>query len=117
MDQAESILLGVFEISEAKSIKRELSERGIKTDLAANDQTCTKGCKVTVELWGHKSDEEQLIAYFHSMQKKNFEGLEINIDHINQVFDENAKEVICQACGAKFSPTCKECPDCGLVYF
>lgn len=110
------ILIGTFEIGEAKGYKRELEEKGISIDLRANEQTCTKGCKVIVELWGDAKDVEALSNFFSDLKMKQLEGHDINLELLNEVYDPNAEEVTCQACGAKFSPTLSECPECGLFY-
>lgn len=113
----EHLLLGIMRIQEAKDIQAKLKKEGIETNLVSNPQTCTTGsCAVTVELWGDQKDLVFFQNYFSDEMKKNLAGHEVDIEAFNQVFDPNAKEVICQACGAKFSPTANECPDCGLVY-
>ncbi len=111
-----SVLLGVMEIGQAKDVQAKLKKQGIETVLNTNDETCTRGCSVTVELWGEEKDLDSLREFFSSEYMKNLEGHDVNPELLNQVFDSSAQEVICQACGFKFSPEKSECPDCGLCY-
>lgn len=110
------IFLGVMDLQEAKNHQIKLKNKGILLELKSNGETCTTGCKVTVELWGRESDQDHLKDYFKNQYLKNVEGHTPNFEHMSEVFDANAAEVICQACGTKFSPKLSECPDCGLVY-
>lgn len=113
MDQ---IFLGVMELQEAKNHQLKLKVQGVNLTLKVNDQTCTTGCKVTVEVWAEQADDVVVKSHFKDDYFKHVRGHEPNLEHLSQVFDPTASEVICQACGAKFSPTVNECPDCGLMY-
>ncbi len=115
MDDNE-VLIGVMELNEAKSHQLRLKSQGVELNFKTNGATCTTGCKVTVEVWGLASDEALLNRYFQNDYLKHLKGHVPNFEHLSQVFDTNASEVICQACGMKFKPSEPECPDCGLVY-
>lgn len=112
----EEMFLGVMDLQEAKNHQYRLKALGINLSLKTNDQTCTSGCKVTVEVWGREEDRESLTKHFQSDYLKHVQGHVPNFEHLSAVFDPTAAEVICQACGTKFAPTASECPDCGLVY-
>jgi len=44
-------------------------------------------------------------------------ALDLNdLKHADVVFDEQAKETVCPACGCTFSPTVGACPECGLCF-
>lgn len=112
----EDLFLGVMDLQEAKNHQYRLKAMGVELILKTNDQTCTTGCKVTVEVWGKETDKEILGKHFQSDYMKHVMGHVPNFEHLSEVFDPTAAEVICQACGTKFAPTSSECPDCGLVY-
>jgi hypothetical protein len=113
----DELFIGVMDLQEAKNHQYKLKSQGILLDLRMNDQTCITGsCKVTVEVWGKESDKEFLIKYFNSDFLKHVMGHVPNFEHLSQVFDPSLSEVICQACGAKFSPKDTDCPECGLCY-
>ena len=112
----ESIFLGVMELQEAKNHQFKLKSLGVDITFKVNPQTCTTGCKVTVEVWADEADAGILKTHFQNDYLKHVMGHEPNPDNLAQVFDPLATEVICQACGTTFSPTTNECPGCGLNY-
>lgn len=115
--ETDGIFLGVMDYQEAKNHQLKLKASGVLIELVTNDQTCTTGsCKVTVEVWGRESDKEALMNHFQGDYMKHVKGHVPNFEHMSAVFDPSQSEVICQACGAKFSPSATECPDCGLCY-
>lgn len=117
MSETEEIFLGVMDYQDAKNHQTKLKSEGVTLTLKSNDKTCsTGGCKVTVEVWASTVDQEKLQAHFQNDYLKHVKGHEPNFAHMTAVFDTSATEVMCQACGAKFSPTQNECPDCGLCY-
>lgn len=112
----EEIFLGVMDLQEAKNHQLSLKTKGIEIHFKTHSETCTTGCKVTVEVWGRGEDTEALQNHFQSDYLKHVKGHVPNFEHLSAVYDPSASEVICQACGAKFTPTASECPDCGLCY-
>jgi hypothetical protein len=108
--------IGIMTLQEAKNHDYRLKNQGISLVLKSNPQTCTTGCKVTVEVWAKESDLEAVQSYFKQDLLSHLKGHEFNEHFLSEVFDSSASEVVCQACGAKFSPSQNECPDCGLVY-
>lgn len=112
----EGIFLGVMDINEARNHQQKLKDSGVLVEFRTNGHTCTTGCKVTVEVWGRSEDEEKLADYFRSDYLKHLRGHSPDFESLAQVFDPSQENVICQACGANFSPRLQECPDCGLFY-
>lgn len=112
----QQLFLGVMDFQEAKNHQYKLKTEGVILELKTNKKTCTTGCKITVEVWADEKDERALRTYFQNDFMKHVSGHEINFDHLSAIFDTNASEVTCQACGSKFSPQVNECPECGLVY-
>jgi hypothetical protein len=112
----DEVFLGVMDLQEAKTHQAKLKSKGVKVNFKTNGATCTTGCKVTVEVWGAETDMTALQHYFSVDYLNNLKGHEPNLEALNSVYDPSAAEVLCQACGMKFSPTSSECPDCGLVY-
>jgi hypothetical protein len=112
----EEIFLGVMGLQEAKNHEYALKNKGVSLILKRNQETCTSGCKVTVEVWALEKDKEALQKHFEKDFMKHVQGHEPNLEHMSGVFDPGLSEVVCQACGMKFSPSQNECPDCGLVY-
>ena len=112
----EELFLGVMELQEAKNHQLKLRSQGVELVLKVNDQTCTSGCKVTVEVWAPAHLGDKINLHFQQDYLKHVKGHEPDLERLSQVFDPSMAEVMCQACGAKFDPKENECPDCGLVY-
>lgn len=112
----EEIFLGVMDLQEAKNHQLRLKNIGVEVSFKTNNETCTTGCKVRVELWGKESDKDKITLYFQSDYLKHIKGHLPDFDLISAVFDPSASEVTCQACGHKFAPVVQECPECGLCY-
>lgn len=112
----DELFLGVMELQEAKNHQLKLKSLGLEVTLKVNAQTCTSGCKVTVEVWAPQIHQEAIATHFKTDYLKHVKGHEPDLHQLNQVFDPSMEEVTCQACGMKFSPLANECPDCGLVY-
>jgi hypothetical protein len=112
----DELFIAVMDLQDAKNHQLKLKNAGVFIELKTNGETCTTGCKVTVEVWGKMSDQELLSEHFKKDYMKHVLGHEPNFEHLSAVFDASSSEVVCQACGTKFSPTTNECPDCGLIY-
>jgi len=113
----EKLFLGIYPLEEAKRIKRSMASHNVALELMTNPETCASGsCKVTVELWGNETDKDKIIEHFRAERLKDLDGLDLNLENLNQVFDEDSPTTVCQACGTSFATNAKECPDCGLVY-
>lgn len=112
----EELFLGVMELQEAKNHQLKLKSKGVEINLKTNGHTCTTGCKVTVEVWAFEKDSTLLQEHFQADYLKHVKGHIPNFAHLNAVFDPSQEVVTCQACGAAFSPSASECPDCGLCY-
>lgn len=107
--------LGPIGLEDAKRIERVMSKENVTIFLDHNERTCTRGCSVTVEVKFYEKDLEKIRAYLQDEFRKQVEGLDINFEALNSVYDPAMKEATCPACGAIFSTSEKECPDCGLV--
>lgn len=111
----EPIRLAVMPLTDAKEFQDQLQKKGVEIILNHNEQTCTRGCTVTVEVLGHEKDIEIIAKSYQENYQKLTEGHEVNWEVANSVFDPSAESATCPACGHSFSTSQSECPDCGLV--
>ena len=111
----ELIKIAVMGLDEAKDLKRECELEGVELVLNHNDQTCTRGCSVTVEVHAMEKDLPIIQTVYGKKYEKLLEGHDVNLEQINEVFDPSKADAVCPACGTKFSTSLSECPDCGLV--
>lgn len=110
------VRLGNIALDEAKILQIALSQQGVELVLDHNQQTCKRGCSVTVEMLV----EEEHIPVVKEALKRQFtqlsQGLEVNWELLEQVYDPAAAEAVCPACGSRFSTGLRECPECGLCF-
>ncbi len=102
-------------LNDAKDLKKECEEKGVELVLNHDDQTCTRGCAVTVEIHAHEKDLPIIQQVYSAKYEKLLDGHDVDFEVINSVFDSSQAEATCPACGTKFSTSLSECPDCGLV--
>ena len=109
------VRIAVMGLQEAKDLQKECLEAGVEIVLNHNDETCNRGCAVTVELHAQEKDIPFVQNLYSQKYAKLLEGHDVDFDAMNSVYDPNASEATCPACSTKFSPQLKECPECGLV--
>lgn len=110
----EPLRIAVLPLNDAKNLQDDLQKVGVELVLNHNEQTCTRGCTITVEVLGYEKDLPQIIEVYESNYKKLAEGHDVNWEVANAVFDPNKSTAICPACGHEFATTHTECPECGL---
>lgn len=111
----ELVKLAVMGLNDAKELQRDCQSQGVELVLNHNDQTCTRGCAVTVEVHATEKDLPIVQKVYSEKYQKLLKGHDVNFDVINSVYDTSEDTAICPACGFKFSTTNSECPDCGLM--
>jgi hypothetical protein len=111
----ELIKLAVMALNEAKDLKKECEAKGVEIVLNHNDQTCNRGCSVTVEVLASEKDLPIVQEVYSTKYQKLLKGHDVNMDIINSVYDSSQDTAVCPACGFKFSTSNSECPDCGLM--
>ncbi|BHH83830.1 zinc ribbon-containing (seleno)protein DG [Desulforhopalus sp. 52FAK] len=104
-------------LKDMKVLQSILKKERIPAILAGDDDTCGKGCcgpEMIVQIRSTDIDEATAVLArdFVKSTALNVEDLK----HADVVFDEQAAETVCPACGCKFSPTVGACPECGLCF-
>lgn len=104
-------------IKDMKVLQRLLNHERIPAILAGDEASCGKGC-CGPELYLQIREEDLQIAT--EVLAKDYvatTGLDIkDLEHAEAVFDHQAEETLCPACGGRFSPTVGACPECGLCF-
>jgi hypothetical protein len=111
----ELIRVAVMGLQEAKDLKKECKKLGAEVVLNHNDQTCNRGCSVTVEIHASEADLPVIQKVYSEKYERLLAGHEVDTKIINSVFDTSQDSATCPACGHNFSTSKLECPDCGLV--
>ena len=112
----QQIRIGIMEIAQAENLRTRLKKREINVQILHNQQTCTSGCKISVEVWAHPKDMGGIVEEFQTERARQLQGLDFDPALLDQVHSQDKEEAICPACGTRFPSTSQECPDCGLAF-
>ncbi|MCT4641737.1 MAG: zinc ribbon domain-containing protein [Bacteriovoracaceae bacterium] len=107
----------VMPLEDAKKFQEQMAKNNVELVLDHNEQSCTRGCAVTVEVLAYEKDFEMIAKIYQDNYKKLTEGLQVDWEQALSVFDPSASTVTCPACGHVFKPDGPDCPDCGLTFF
>jgi len=110
----EPLRIAVLPLQDAKDLQNDLAKQNIEIVLNHNDQTCNRGCSITVEVLGFEKDMPIIAKTYQENFQKLTEGHEVNWEVASAVFDTSKDLATCPACGHEFATTNTECPDCGL---
>jgi hypothetical protein len=111
------VLIGVVDQKEASRLRGHLDDQGVEVFLRTDPADCSSGsCSTKIEIHVMERDIEKVREFLQQERAKSFEGLEINPQWLEHVYDTSQESANCPACGTNFSTQLKECPDCGLVF-
>lgn len=104
-------------LADLRSLETLLGRERIAVRISAEGPSCGKGCSPGNFLLEVSRDDAPDAARIVEAEYRRMTRLDdhgpINTD---AVFNPEAEEVVCPACGHSFSPTSSECPDCGLSF-
>lgn len=104
-------------LKDMKMLQKVLVAERIPSILAGDEASCGKGCCGPEMYLQIKSEDIDVAAEVLARDFVRSTALNItDLKHADVVFDEQAKETVCPACGCRFSPTVGACPDCGLCF-
>jgi len=112
----ELIKIAVMGLNEGKQLQKQCLDAGAEIVLNHNDETCNRGCSVTVEVHCKESDLEIVQNIFSKNYMDLLDGHDVDLKILNETFDPSKETAICPACGFSFSTKDSECPDCGLMF-
>jgi hypothetical protein len=114
---SETIPLRKGQLREMKEVQRVLARQRIPSLLGGEDGDCRKGCcgpELTVMI-----RPEDVDLALRTLAEEFVRTTSVDCHQLSRataVFDARAAEVLCPACGCRFSPTVGACPDCGLSF-
>ncbi len=116
-DTDELVTIRKGSVTDMKTLQKLLAEERIPAILFGEKAGCGKGCcGPELYLQIKKEDiplaDEVLTREFIRSTALDSEDL-LNA---TVVFDHQAAETVCPACGCRFSPTVGACPECGLCF-
>ncbi|MGW8193296.1 MAG: zinc ribbon-containing (seleno)protein DG [Desulforhopalus sp.] len=104
-------------VKEIKSLQKLLAAERIPSLISGDEKNCTKGCcGPELYLLIRKEDTEAAAAVLTKDFIKSTALEDHDLRNAHAVFDQQAAETVCPACGCRFSPTVGACPECGLCF-
>ena len=103
-------------LHDMKYLRRVLAGERIPS-LIGGDESCGRGCcgpELFLQIKRADVDEALKILARDFVRSTALESHDLS--NARAVFDQQAAETICPACGCRFSPTLGACPDCGLSF-
>ena len=77
---------------------------------------CGKGCCAELSLQVRRQDAAEAIDVLQREHARSTGLEEHDTAHTDAVFDPQAAETTCPACGCRFATTTTVCPECGLCF-
>ncbi len=105
-------------LKEMKQLQKLLAAERIPAVIAGDENSCGKGCcGAEVYLQVKNEDGELAMAVLARDHVKSTALDGHDLSHANAVYVQEAKEVVCPACGNQFPPVdSMSCPECGLCF-
>ncbi|HIJ77854.1 MAG: hypothetical protein OEY01_00925 [Desulfobulbaceae bacterium] len=89
----------------------------IESLISGDESSCGKGCCAPkYYLNVRREDAAEAMAILQAEYRRTTALESHGADHLDGVYDQDAGEALCPACGAVFETTTSTCPDCGLCF-
>ncbi|HCC53822.1 MAG TPA: hypothetical protein DEQ20_02695 [Desulfobulbaceae bacterium] len=113
-------LVVIFQASlpEIKHLKSLLEAEQIGTLICKDSQACGSGggCAPKFQLQVRQEEEQDALQVLAEEHRRVTVLAEHDVTHAEAVFNPEAEEAVCPACGFAFATTITTCPDCGLCF-
>lgn len=104
-------------MQDMKHLEELLAVENIGTLVVGDDNSCGKGCcPSTYYLQVRREDAQDAYKIILAEQQRLTALHYHDTAHVDNVFNADAGEATCPACGHTFSTTSTTCPDCGLCF-
>jgi len=114
-DELVDIMKG--QVINIKNVKSMLKHAGLPSIIAGDSSSCGKGCcGGEVRLQVRAADLREVQEVLHREYLQTTGLLDHDTSFVNAVFNPDAGDAVCPACGYSFSTTSKTCPECGLCF-
>ncbi|MFZ5774335.1 MAG: zinc ribbon-containing (seleno)protein DG [Thermodesulfobacteriota bacterium] len=114
-DQAVTVLEAA--LPEVKRVQALLEGERIGTAIVGQEAGCGKGCGGPKFQLQVRLEEARDAMHVLAVDHRRVTGLDHHdAPYLDTVFDPEAGEAVCPACGFAFSTATTTCPDCGLCF-
>lgn len=104
-------------LSDMKHLRNVLARERIPALIAGDEAGCGRGCGgPEMFLRIKEKDVDAALAILAKDFIKSTALDSHDLSNAQAVFDQQAAETVCPACGCRFSPTVGACPECGLSF-
>jgi hypothetical protein len=104
-------------LKDIKSQQILLAKGRVPAIIAGDENSCGKGCcgpEMYLQIKEEDTDRAMAILAQDFVKSTSLDSHDLS--NAEAVFDQNATETVCPACGCRFSPTVGACPECGLCF-
>ncbi len=104
-------------LNDMKNLQKLLALERVPAILAGDEGGCAKGCCGPELYLQIKKEDLQMATEVLARDFAKSTALDSHdLSNAAAVFDQQATETVCPACGCRFSPTVGACPECGLCF-
>lgn len=104
-------------LRDMKELQRVLAEEGVPSILGGEEGECGRGCCGPELYLKIRPEDADLALEILARDFVRHTAVDSNeLSRAAAVFDPRLAQVVCPACGCRFSPTVGACPDCGLSF-
>ncbi len=115
-DDDEVVVIQKASLADIRVLQELLEAERIGTKVTGDDQSCGKGCcPSTFYLQVRREDAEDAAATLAN-EFRRATALDGHSHQIDGVFNADAGQATCPACGFTFQTFTNTCPDCGLCF-
>ena len=116
MESPAKVLLGTLGVTEAQQLKNSLAKHGFEIAVVHNHASCKTGCSPQVEVWANSEDASDILQTISAKQRSEWASNGYDVALADNVYNPEAAEATCPACGTTFATTLTTCPECGLCF-
>ncbi|XOF34923.1 MAG: hypothetical protein ACL93V_06435 [Candidatus Electrothrix sp. YB6] len=103
-------------VIQMKDFQVMLKREGFPSLAVSEDSSCRQGCGTNLLVQIRKSDLQEVMAILERDHIRSTGLEEHDLSTAGAVFDTDAEQATCPACGHSFSTTETSCPECGLCF-
>ena len=115
----DTVIIQKGSLSDLKYFEGLLAAENIGAIITGEGNSCGKGCcgsSSNCFLQVRRDDAEDAVAIIEAEYRRSTALDHHDLSCADAVFDENASEAVCPACGHRFATSQTTCPDCGLCF-